>query len=125
MGQLPANLRNLDAVDWLTSAEREAILRFERGIRAIPGLRLNRLILFGSRARGEGNAESDLDLAVVLSDDEGPYWRQIVDVASEMNLEWEYRIRVSPLILSHDKLADLWQRERSIAHAILVEGIEV
>jgi predicted nucleotidyltransferase len=124
MRQLPVIAKNLEAADWLTGIEREAILRFKDGIGALPGVAIQRVILFGSRARGEGDEGSDLDLAVILAGDEGPYWRQIVDVATELNLEYEYRVRVSPLIVSQAKLAELWDRERSIADAILVEGIE-
>lgn len=124
MPQFPTSARNLDAVDWLTPVEREAIVRFKRGLAALPGVVVQRVILFGSRARGEGSEESDLDLAVILSEDETPHWRQIVDLATELNLEYEYRIRVSPLIISQAKLLELWDRERAIARAILVEGIE-
>jgi predicted nucleotidyltransferase len=125
MRQLPVSVRSLQTVDWLTGAEREAILRFERGLAMLPDAGVQRVILFGSRARGEGNEHSDLDLAVVLSGDERPHWRQIVDVATELNLEFEYRLRISPLVVSHARLLELWERERAIAHAILVEGIEV
>lgn len=125
MGQAPINARILDSADWLTNVEREAILRFKRGLATLPATVVQRLILFGSRARGEGHEGSDLDLAVILSGNEGPYWRQIVDLATELNLEYEYRIRISPLIVSQAKLLELWDRERAIAHAILAEGIEV
>jgi uncharacterized protein len=124
MREVPVLLRNLDAASWLTGIEREAIARFKEGVGALPGAAVLRVILFGSRARGEGNEESDLDLAVILAGEEGPYWRQIVDVATELNLEYEYRVRLSPLIVSRAKLVELWDRERSIADAILVEGIE-
>jgi predicted nucleotidyltransferase len=124
MREVPVLARNLDAASWLTQLEREAILRFKDGLGMVPAVAVLRVILFGSRARGEGDEGSDLDLAVILEGDEGPYWRQIVDVATELNLEYEYRVRVSPLIVSQAKLVELWDRERSIAHAILVEGIE-
>jgi predicted nucleotidyltransferase len=123
--EVPAIARTLDAADWLTEIEREAILRFKRGLTTIPGIAVQELILFGSRARGEGNEVSDLDLAVILAGDEGSHWRQIVDVATDLNLAHEYRIRVSPLIVSRAKLQELWERERAVAHAILVEGIRV
>ncbi len=125
MRLLPANIRRLDSADWLSRVEREAIQQFKRGLAALPDALVQRVVLFGSRARGEGNEGSDLDLAVILSEGEGPYWRQIVDVATELNLEYEYRIRVSPLIVSQAKLMELWDRERAIAQAILAEGIEV
>lgn len=125
MCQLPVSVRSLDSVGWITGSEWEAIARFKRGLAMIPGAGVQRVILFGSRARGEGNEGSDLDLAVILSGDEGSHWRQIVDVATELNLEYEYRIRISPLIVSQTRLVELRDRERAIAHAILVEGIEV
>jgi len=125
MRQSPATLKNVDAVEWLTAIEQEAILRFKREVSALFGGVVEQVILFGSRARGQGHEESDIDLAVVLSEDEQPFWRRIVDVATDLNLDYEYRVRVSPLILSREKLLALWSRERAIAEAILVEGIKV
>jgi predicted nucleotidyltransferase len=101
------------------------VLRFKQGVSALAGIHVEQIVLFGSRARGEGHEESDLDLAVILSEDEGPHWRRIVDVATELNLEYEYRIRVSPLILSRAKLLNLWERGPVIADAIIIEGVEV
>ncbi len=125
MRQLPAAGRSLESANWLTEIEREAIRRFMDGLTALPGVTIDSVILFGSRARGEGNEASDLDLAVILAGEERPYWRRIVDVATELNLEYEYRIRLSPLVVTREKLLELWDRERTIAHAILAEGIEV
>ena len=50
---------------WLTDAERSRLERFRQRVRALLGPRLVKLCLFGSRARGEGHAESDLDVLVV------------------------------------------------------------
>ncbi len=109
MRTAPATRRGLEAFNWLTAIERDAILRFKQGVSALAGI----------------HEESDLDLAVILSEDEGPHWRRIVDVATELNLDYEHRIRVSPLILSRAKLLNLWERERAIAEAIMMEGIDV
>lgn len=125
MRQLPVSGRSLQTVDWLSQAERGAIVRFKRELTRLSAAGVQRVILFGSRARGEGTENSDLDLAVILSGDERPHWRQIVDVATELNLECEYRLRISPLVVSHARLLEMWERERAIAHAILVEGIDV
>ncbi len=42
--------------------------RFKTELEAMYGARLERAILFGSRARGEAHAESDYDVAVFLRD---------------------------------------------------------
>ena len=125
MRTAPTTRRNLESVSWLTPIERDAVFRFKQRVLALAEIHVEQVLLFGSRARGEGHEESDLDLAVILSEDEGPNWRRVVDVATELNLEYEFRIRVSPLILSRAKLLNLWERERAIADAIMIEGIEV
>ena len=120
----PAIRRKLEDANWLSSIEREAVLRFKEMVSVLAGMHVDQIILFGSRARGEGHEESDLDLAVILAEEEGSHWRRIVDVATELTLDYEYRIRVSPLILSRAKLLNLWERERAIAEAIITEGID-
>ena len=42
------------------------LMRFRAALRALYGQRLERLVLFGSRARGDAGAGSDYDLAVFL-----------------------------------------------------------
>lgn len=45
-----------------------ALARYRDILRAIYGDRLERVVLFGSRARGDGRADSDYDVAVFLKD---------------------------------------------------------
>ena len=52
-----------------TTLEDDPILiRFRRALDAMYGHRLDRVVLFGSRARGEANPDSDYDIAVFLKD---------------------------------------------------------
>ena len=50
----------------LSPAVREALAEAKRRLRETYGERLRRLILYGSRARGDASEESDVDLLVVL-----------------------------------------------------------
>jgi uncharacterized protein len=44
------------------------IQRFRRVLEDVDGGRLSRIVLFGSRARGEAQTDSDYDVAVFLED---------------------------------------------------------
>jgi predicted nucleotidyltransferase len=44
------------------------LLRFRDAVAALYGERLERVVLFGSRARGEARPDSDYDIAVFLHD---------------------------------------------------------
>src|SRR6516162_459152 len=44
------------------------LIRFRQALDEMYGDRLERVVLFGSRARGDANAESDYDVAVFLRD---------------------------------------------------------
>lgn len=81
------------------------------------------LRLFGSRARGEGNEESDLDVAVIVKNDNHKIKRQIYDSAAEIFLDKE--VNISPIIFSKAKLNWLKSIERGIALDIEQEGIRL
>ncbi len=49
-------------------AQDPVLQRFAASVRALYGARLDRILLFGSRARGDARADSDYDVAVFLRD---------------------------------------------------------
>jgi predicted nucleotidyltransferase len=80
----------------LTSREREALREAARVLRE--RFPVEQVILFGSKARGQGDAESDLDL-LILTSRELP-WKErdtLVDALFEIQLA--YDVLLSPLVL--------------------------
>ncbi len=51
-----------------TSINDPVLVRFRKALDEMYGDRLERVVLFGSRARGDAHAESDYDVAVFLCD---------------------------------------------------------
>lgn len=54
----------------LTPLENALLAEFVERVRALTGARLERVVVFGSRARGVSRADSDLDVAVFLAGNE-------------------------------------------------------
>jgi predicted nucleotidyltransferase len=52
----------------LPPADDPVLIRFRTALDALYGDRLERVVLFGSRARGDARADSDYDVAVFLRD---------------------------------------------------------
>ncbi len=61
-------------------------------LQAVFGLQLDRLILFGSRARGDAEPDSDIDVMIILKDpvDDGGVDRdRYMKVAADLSLEFD------------------------------------
>ena len=76
---------------------------FKRELRGLYGERLKDVILFGSHARGEAHAGSDIDVMVVLRGEVAP-GREIdhmIDVITELNLK--YSVLLSVVLVAEEK----------------------
>jgi predicted nucleotidyltransferase len=74
------------------------LLRITRSLRAIYGDRIERLVLFGSRARGDAHADSDYDIAVFLEDltDRWREFHRLADLRAEILTETSVFLEARP-----------------------------
>ncbi len=105
----------------LSPAERAALEIFLAGVRERLGDILLEARLFGSRARGDGNDESDVDVALVVTELNRPLRNEILDLAYDIGLE--HGVLLAPLLLDQQQLAHLRARERLIADDLDRQGI--
>ncbi len=80
-----------------------------------------KMVLFGSRARGDYSENSDLDVAILVRGLTREMKRRILDQVAEIELE--YLLPISVLVFSEDEFERLKKRERRIAIDIEREGI--
>lgn len=98
---------------------------FVAAVREAYGTRLAGIYLFGSRARGDHRADSDYDVAVVLSDEDAVLWREVnrlADLALESLLSRGVDIQAVPFRLTE------WRpkgTQRDLAGAAQRDAIEL
>ncbi len=107
-----------------TRAQIQPLLdEFVQVMQRLYGRRLSRIILFGSFARGEAHAESDVDLLVLLHDEEMDLFGELDDM-----LEDKHR-----LLLQHGRLLNAFpatekgyaQRSELLYYNVAEEGITI
>lgn len=87
------------------------------------GDRCSDLRLFGSRARGEGHAESDLDILVVIDGMTNAERQQVWDFSGHLFVRHE--VPVSTFTLTDSRWRQLQAQGRLIARDIVRDGIRL
>ena len=86
------------------------------GLRTIYGKDLNRIVLYGSVARGTQTEETDIDIAVIIHQDAGEKHDRMIDLT--VDLELEYDVVLSVLIIEYKNFKEwegdvwIWQKSR-------------
>jgi uncharacterized protein len=107
----------------LTSSERAALDGYLTNLRRQYGDRLVRVVLFGSKARGDFDIESDLDVLVVLHDGD---WRLRDAVAlAAFDPMIEHGVVLSPLIVDVADYAWWQEHNAPIYRNICAEGVDL
>jgi predicted nucleotidyltransferase len=82
----------------IPDALRPLLSELKGRLQALYGDRLDRLVLYGSQARGDTHAESDVDVLVVLHGpvNPGQEIRRMSDVRVEMELDFDVALSLLP-----------------------------
>ncbi len=85
----------------LSQAETQALQAFTARLRQAFPDQVYQIFLFGSKARGEGNADSDIDVLVITFAEDRSLRHAIIDLASDFSLE--YNVLLSPRVISDQR----------------------
>ena len=110
----------------LTANERAALAALVDRLRQRYGDDLLRVVLFGSKARGDFDDESDLDVLIVVrmpDDNYWKHWNEIVD--GTYDLELDYGVVFSFLIRDESDYARMRQWNLLINRNIEQDGIDL
>ena len=89
----------------LTPGERALVGAFVNGVRAILNPEsLARIVVFGSRARGSGHGDSDLDIAVFAKGPLAPdLHHRLAEIAEEAQTDREDLPHLRPILITPDQ----------------------
>jgi uncharacterized protein len=97
------------------------LVRFRTALDALYGARLERVVLFGSRARGDANADSDYDVAVFL--------RELSDRWGEARrlsvIETDILAETGAFIHSMPYRAGSYRQRTPLMHEIRRDGVDL
>jgi predicted nucleotidyltransferase len=108
---------------YLTEQEKAALAAYVSHLRQEYGDQIVAVKLFGSKARGDHEEDSDLDVLVVVRSDDWRLHDQMVVTAVQPMLD--YDVVITPLIVSTKRLRQ-WQRDRMPIHRrIQADGVSL
>jgi predicted nucleotidyltransferase len=87
---------------FLQDNERQALAVYVDRLLSAEGRRIQNVILFGSKARGDANADSDLDVLVIIDRYDSQTDHIVTKTAARVSLEYD------TLLNTHIVTADRW-----------------
>jgi len=99
----------------------QALARFASAVRERFAARVRELTLFGSVARGEATAESDVDVAVFIDGLTTAEARELDAITGDLLTELD--VLITPLALSTERAEELRRRERLLLREIARDGV--
>jgi uncharacterized protein len=107
----------------LKSNDAEALEQFLGRLRRVVGINLIEVKLFGSKATGKDQPDSDIDVLVAVEDGGVEIEDQVLDIAFDVNLK--HGVYVSPRVIDRATLSDPVWSITPFLRAIAKEGISL
>jgi len=110
-------------LEHLSLAEEQALLEFVQLLKEQLNGRIRSVLFFGSRARGEGFPDSDLDVLVVVDSDDWRVHKQIRYLAADICLK--YSLNLSPRVWSASYRREVEELQTLLYQNIRRDGINL
>ena len=109
-------------MDHLTEKEKQALKELIEALKKLYGNNLVRVILYGSKARGDATKDSDIDIMVVLKNYEN--WNEEFDKVFDIvyPINYEYNMLISVVIKKEEEYLT---KKTPLLLNVRKEGVEI
>ena len=105
----------------LTAKERQAIETFLDRLHQRYPDQILQAVLFGSKARGDSDPYSDIDILIIVEEENWPLRGEISTIAARVSLE--YDVLIGPRLIGRERWESMKRRRFSLYRNIAAEGI--
>lgn len=105
----------------LTPNEQAATVEYVARIRSRFPEHVLAVMLFGSKARGDADAESDIDLLVLVDEESGEFRSNLWRIASDVSLE--YNVVISARVFGQVRWDEARRMRLPLFRTIIADGI--
>ena len=107
----------------LSIKEKSVLRNFKTCLEQVLGGQLIELKLFGSKARGDDQPDSDMDVLVIVATDDWHIRDKVYDVATDVLLQMD--VCISPKVISKSRFVQLCKEGTSFIHNVSKDAITV
>lgn len=107
----------------MNEKDKQIILDLKKRLPGDVSTRIKKLIVFGSRARGEGTEDSDLDLIVLVDDKTPDIETMIDDIVYEVMWDYDFKPIVSLKVFAEAQFKNAVDKGLSFYKHVEKEGV--
>jgi len=108
---------------WLPDQDRQAIEAFRKHVSQTYPERVERMILFGSKARDDGHAYSDLDVLLIVDREDWRFRHAISGIAADVSLA--YDVLIGPKVIGRQRWDEMRRHRFTLYENVQADGIEL
>jgi len=114
---------NRQALSSLPERDRCAVEAFSERVWQTYPKRVSQMILFGSKARGDSHAYSDIDVLLIVDREDWRFRHAISSIAADVSLADD--VLIGPRVIGQERWARMRHRRITLYENVQADGIEL
>ena len=108
---------------FLPERERRAIEAFVERVWQTCPEKVQQIILFGSKARGDSHAHSDVDVLLIVNEEDWRFRHAISGIAADVSLT--YDVLIGPRVIGHERWGRMRRHHFTFYENVQIDGVEL